>query len=32
MADYILSKAPFINVEFIITSVFGEQPRNHRRT
>ena len=30
MADYIVNIAPFINTEFVITSVFGEQPRNHK--
>lgn len=24
--------APFINIEFVVTSVWWEEPRNHRRT
>jgi len=32
MADYIANIAPFINIEFVITSVWWEEPRNHRRT
>ena len=30
MADYVCNIAPFINIEFVITSEFWEQPRNHR--
>lgn len=30
MADYQARIAPFINVEFVITSEWWEQPRNHR--
>lgn len=30
MADYNARIAPFINETFYITSVFGEQPRNHK--
>lgn len=30
MADYVANIAPFINIEFIVTSEFWEQPRNHR--
>lgn len=30
MADYEAKIAPIINEEFIITSVFAEQPRNHK--
>lgn len=30
MADYVARIAPFINVIFYVTSVWWEQPRNHR--
>lgn len=30
MADYQARIAPFINIEFVVTSEFWEQPRNHR--
>ena len=30
MADYVARIAPFINVEFYVTSQWWEQPRNHR--
>lgn len=30
MADYVARIAPFINVTFYVTSVWWEQPRNHR--
>ena len=30
MADYEAKIAPFINVEFYVTSVWWEEPRNHR--
>lgn len=30
MADYLARIAPFINYEFVVTSEFWEQPRNHR--
>lgn len=30
MADYIAKIAPFINQTFYVTSVWWEQPRNHR--
>ena len=30
MADYNARIAPFINIEFVVTSEFWEQPRNHR--
>lgn len=30
MADYEARIAPFINVTFYVTSVWWEQPRNHR--
>ncbi|MEE1059239.1 MAG: M23 family metallopeptidase [Treponema sp.] len=30
MADYDARIAPFINIEFVVTSEFWEQPRNHR--
>ena len=30
MADYNANIAPFINEVFYVTSVFGEQPRNHK--
>ena len=30
MADYVANIAPFINVTFYVTSVWWEEPRNHR--
>lgn len=30
MADYEARIAPFINVTFFVTSVWWEEPRNHR--
>lgn len=30
MADYEAKIAPYINTTFYVTSVFGEQPRNHK--
>lgn len=30
MADYNARIAPFINIEFVVTSEWWEQPRNHR--
>ena len=32
MADYNARIAPFINVIFYVTSIWWEEPRNHRRT